>query len=810
MLARIVGGLLFRLALALLVTLLQRSGPSLIRAEPKAPHIIFGLVTASDTGNAVQANLPIEARIDNVHYGQLAPTTGVGTQDTFTHAVHSGGFNYGSDSDSPFQVCADDPSISATEGGALTGDEIFFFVDGVSGSSVTFVRGKVQQVNLVISSLSATKAAAATASNDACTTAAALPTATPSPTVTATPTATGTPTPTGTPSPTATTAPPPPAGAAPAATETKTPTPTPEVTVTPVPTATATPVVTATPEVTPTTVPTATPIIEIATPIPLSDIDDKSVEDVADIIANATIDQAVDLIEQLTVDFAADLIQELTTATAAAIMEQIDAATAADVIDQVDTTRAADILSEVDPEKAGAIMEELSTAKVTDIVQEMPEDKLIERLPELSPEKLYEIPAQVLFDRLPNVPVDQLVIEDLPDLDPNLPPPVAVQVTPTLVIYTSPLTGELTWGKVVGSPAPIETILAKFTRQIANVQFRIEDLADVTDLPAGQIVNSRFSIDVENAAPEDIAAVHVTLFVEQDWIEANQIHKWSIQLNRFDGELNAWVPFPSKRVRENEDQIFYTTVLPGFSVLAITGSVELPEQVFRVTDLSISPSSPTAGEDITISARVANTSSGSAVYAAKLWIDNSIEAIQSIEVDPNRTALFDFTISKPDSQYDVRIERLLGQFVIGAAVDETPTPVTLVVTPSATPPTVPAVVAPSPTPIAAAPVVTVTPVAPTPVPTVTLAPPVPEAPAPTPTATPTLEDGLGTGAIVGIVIAILAGVGAVGAGIFIYIRREPPPPPSVPPPGLPPEPGSPSGGAGSSAPPPAPGPGTPL
>ena len=38
------------------------------------------------------------------------------------------------------------------------------------------------------------------------------------------------------------------------------------------------------------------------------------------------------------------------------------------------------------------------------------------------------------------------------------------------------------------------------------------------------------------------------MFVEQSWIDANNIHKWSIQFNRLDEEQNAWVPFPTKRI----------------------------------------------------------------------------------------------------------------------------------------------------------------------------------------------------------------------------------------------------------------------
>ena len=104
--------------------------------------------------------------------------------------------------------------------------------------------------------------------------------------------------------------------------------------------------------------------------------------------------------------------------------------------------------------------------------------------------------------------------------------------------------------------------------------------AGAPEFQSGQIVNSLFSIDIEGTQPGDVEAAHVTLFVEKSWVEANEVHKWSIQFNSFDEERNEWVPFPSKRVREDEDRIFYTVVVPGFSDIATTGSSELPEQIF--------------------------------------------------------------------------------------------------------------------------------------------------------------------------------------------------------------------------------------
>ncbi|MCH9017557.1 MAG: PGF-pre-PGF domain-containing protein [Chloroflexi bacterium] len=133
----------------------------------------------------------------------------------------------------------------------------------------------------------------------------------------------------------------------------------------------------------------------------------------------------------------------------------------------------------------------------------------------------------------------------------------------------------MAWAKLVGSPAPIDSILGKFTTVRSGISVSIED---IDSLPAAApqfsddlVVNSFFNISIEGAEPGDLAAIHTTMFVEKSWIEANNIHKWSIVFNRFDEELGAWVPVAAKRVREDEERIYYTGVLPGFSTFAITG-----------------------------------------------------------------------------------------------------------------------------------------------------------------------------------------------------------------------------------------------
>ena len=100
----------------------------------------------------------------------------------------------------------------------------------------------------------------------------------------------------------------------------------------------------------------------------------------------------------------------------------------------------------------------------------------------------------------------------------------------------------------------------------------------------------------EGVEEGDLAAVHMTFFVEKSWIAANDIHKWSLEFNRLDEETSEWVPFSAKRVREDEERIFYTGVLPGFSMIAITGSKLSTTPTFTVTDLRVVPEAPGQGQ----------------------------------------------------------------------------------------------------------------------------------------------------------------------------------------------------------------------
>ena len=535
----------------------------------------------------------------------------------------------------------------------------------------------------------------------------------------------------------------------------------------------------------------------------------------AAILASANIDAktAAELLgsAQLDVGKAADILNS----------NQIHVAKAAAILDQPALTdaRSATILGEVEKTKAGAILEVISNSKVEGIVANMPEAKLVERLPEMSAGKLHALAPAVLFDNLPSVPAEAIAREFAPVVDPSCVPPESTQESAERVIYAVCDTVESAWAKMVGSPAPIDSILGKFTTIRSGIQVGIEEIetlpAAAPQFSVDRFLNSFFNINIEGAEEGDLSAIHTTMFVEKSWIQANDIHKWSIAFNRFDEELGAWVPVTAKRVRETTDRIYYTGVVPGFSTFAITGGTAPVTPQFTVREPTDRPFIQRAGAEATVAAEITNDGSEILHYVANLWINDTIDRTMSIRVEPGETKQFEFPAFTMDpGDYDVRVERLLGSYQI-LALASTPTVMPAVVTAPATPTFTPVPPTPTltpapptptalPAPVAVPPTPTLTPVPPTP--TLTPAPPTPTAlpvatltpaitpaitPAPpTPTALPVAtltpappvegeeEEGgisLLLITIIGIIV-IIPGAGAV----YFYLRQQGQLPPRMP------------------------------
>ncbi len=389
----------------------------------------------------------------------------------------------------------------------------------------------------------------------------------------------------------------------------------------------------------------------------------------------------------------------------------------------------------------------------------------------MEPESFFKINKEVLFEKFKDIPTEQLVAEELPELDPELGEPQFTQITDDLALHLVPETGVLTWVKLVGSPAPIDAIVAKFASALADISVEVEGLTElptgVPSLPEGQIVNSIFSVDISNATDEDLVSAHLTLYVEKAWLDANAVHKWAVQFWRLDEGSNSWVLFQTKRLKEDEEKVFYTVSLPGFSLVAITGGLEIPTQNFEVTDLQLDPASPTADEQVTVRATVANIGAESGTFSVTLYIDSVADSVDVISLESGESGIIEYTTVLDAGARELRADRVTRSIQVASIITPTPVPQEAEETSTAIPePTAQA----TPTP---------TSVPPTPTATVSTATPTPT---PAPTATPAApgevvsdedDGGLSAGAVTGIIVGSIFGVIAVaGIAFGVYTRRR--------------------------------------
>ena len=280
----------------------------------------------------------------------------------------------------------------------------------------------------------------------------------------------------------------------------------------------------------------------------------------------------------------------------------------------------------------------------------------------------------------------------------------------------------------VGSPAPIEQILAKYARTFPDAKVVVADVLElppgVPPLPPGRKLNSLLSFTPEGFGDEEVITAHATLFVEKSWLDANQVHQWSVQFSRFDEEQSAWRPTPARRLREDQERVYFSVVIPGFSLWAISGSEDVPPPQFRVADLIVTPGQVVEGQPVTVQVQVTNLTTEAADFNIAIWLNSRVHATQSVAVDVDDTIPASFILQPKVGSFEVRIDRLMGSFTVQAKPTPTPTPTPSAV-PTPTPP--PPTVTPTPSPIIAVP----------PTPEATVLTPTPTSTAtPSPTATP--------------------------------------------------------------------------
>ena len=409
--------------------------------------------------------------------------------------------------------------------------------------------------------------------------------------------------------------------------------------------------------------------------------------------------KAAELVSQVTATRAVEITEKVSVPKAAQIMEQVTADKAAQIIGQVSSVKAGDILTTMSPDRAGLAMDKLLTGKLEQILPAMQDKAIQERLPQVSPAKQYEIKPDTIFRLLPQAPTEQLVRESPPVAGRGMEKPVQVASSATSATYSVSQTRPGEWATLVGTPSPITGVLARFKESLTNVQVSLEDLtakpATIQAVPSGQKVSGYIRIDLPEAASKAVEVGYIRFFVEKTWLKANNIHKWSVILSRYDTELSTWMALPTKRVDEDADRVYYSATTPRFSTFAISGSSEVPALEFSVANLAAGPTPVVAGQPIKVTTEVTNLTNSSRSFAIPLWVSSTVESSQVVTVGAGGKAQLSYTISRGAGSYELRVDRQIINLQVNQPTP-TPTPI-----PTATPspaPTPTPTVAPTPTP----------------------------------------------------------------------------------------------------------------
>ena len=385
------------------------------------------------------------------------------------------------------------------------------------------------------------------------------------------------------------------------------------------------------------------------------------------------------IVDQMGTAAAANVVGAMNPADAGALVSKVSTSTGVALVGELGAAAAAPIVDNVEPVADGAIMSQVGTETLTGLIQDMAPESLPNALAQTDVAALGAVDPQVYFDALPQIPASSVAITATPGVDPTLPGAEVVQVTPTLAVYSSPLTGELTWVTLIpGSPAPLGQILGKFTRELTDVQITVEGLsigsggappAGIPGLPDGRKGIEYFRITIEGAEPEDLLAAHVTFYVLNQVLEANNFHKWSVLLHRYDDASGEWSTYDATRVREDDLRVFYTAVVPEFSLFAISGDVAPTPVRFEVSDLSV-PALVVEGQEVTIQAKVTNVTEESRTFQANLFVDNVIEGTQAFAIGGGQTRTVTATVSANIDlgTHEVRLEKLIGSFTVIAGL----------------------------------------------------------------------------------------------------------------------------------------------
>jgi hypothetical protein len=85
------------------------------------------------------------------------------------------------------------------------------------------------------------------------------------------------------------------------------------------------------------------------------------------------------------------------------------------------------------------------------------------------------------------------------------------------------------------------------------------------------LIYGYFIIETENLDEEDIERAELTFRIKKPWIMEKRIDEDTIRLYRY---KNGWEELSTQKLKEDEENSYFSAILPGFSVFTISGEKE--------------------------------------------------------------------------------------------------------------------------------------------------------------------------------------------------------------------------------------------
>ena len=191
--------------------------------------------------------------------------------------------------------------------------------------------------------------------------------------------------------------------------------------------------------------------------------------------------------------------------------------------------------------------------------------------------------------------------------------------------------------------------------------------------PEHQSAHKLFRLTVGSGADSGFGTGYITFSVDKSWMDENDIHPWSVLLDRHNVESGFWEFAPAQYVGEDEDTLRYRQLVPEFSTWAITGRSTAPEAEFKVEDLAVA-SSPGAGVPTEFTVQVANLTAGPLTPLLGIYVDSVPSATHRVLLEPNEQKEVTLSVRLNEGSYGIRVDRLTASVSVGPAPPPTPTP----------------------------------------------------------------------------------------------------------------------------------------